>query len=71
MTYLQALADPEILKKVERLMSVSISRFFRDRSLWRILEEEIIPDHHQPDTVKRSMHGRRVARWDRKPTAWQ
>jgi len=42
--YLRALADPEILKMVERLMSVSISRFFRDQSLWRILEEEIIPD---------------------------
>jgi chemotaxis protein methyltransferase CheR len=42
--YLRALSDPEILKMVERLMSVSISRFFRDQSLWRTLEEEIIPD---------------------------
>ena len=42
--YLAALSDTEILKKVETLMSVSISRFFRDQSLWRILEEEIIPD---------------------------
>jgi chemotaxis methyl-accepting protein methylase len=42
--YLQALSDPEILKKVERLMSVSISHFFRDQNLWHTLEEEIIPD---------------------------
>ncbi len=42
--YLQALTDPEILKKVERLMSVSISHFFRDQNLWRTLEEEILPD---------------------------
>ncbi|MGC9975475.1 MAG: CheR family methyltransferase [Syntrophales bacterium] len=42
--YLQALLDPDILKKVESLMSVSISNFFRDRNLWRTLEEEIIPD---------------------------
>jgi chemotaxis protein methyltransferase CheR len=42
--YLRALSDPEILKTVERLMSVSISRFFRDRNLWRTLEEEILPE---------------------------
>jgi chemotaxis protein methyltransferase CheR len=42
--YLRTLSDPEILKDVERLMSVSISRFFRDRNLWRTLEEEILPD---------------------------
>jgi len=42
--YLRVLSDPEILKKVERLMSVSISHFFRDQNLWRTLEEEIIPD---------------------------
>jgi chemotaxis protein methyltransferase CheR len=42
--YLQALTDTEILKRVERLMSVSISRFFRDQNLWSTLEEKIIPD---------------------------
>ncbi len=42
--YLRSLSDPEILKKVERLMSVSISHFFRDQNLWRTLEEEIIPE---------------------------
>jgi chemotaxis protein methyltransferase CheR len=41
--YLQAMADPDILKDVERLMSVSISRFFRDRNLRRTLTEEIFP----------------------------
>ncbi len=42
--YLRALSDPDVLKEVERLMSVSISRFFRDQDLWHTLEEEIIPD---------------------------
>ncbi len=42
--YLHSLNDPEILSQVERLMSVSISHFFRDRYLWRVLEEEILPD---------------------------
>ncbi|HEX7534198.1 MAG TPA: CheR family methyltransferase [Syntrophales bacterium] len=41
--YLQVLVDPNILKDVEMLMSVSISRFFRDQNLWRTLKEEIIP----------------------------
>ncbi|MBE9570655.1 MAG: hypothetical protein IMF11_08510 [Proteobacteria bacterium] len=36
--------SPEILREVELLMTVSISRFFRDRYLWQALEEEIIPD---------------------------
>ncbi len=42
--YLQAMTDPEILKDVEMLMSISISRFFRDRNLRRTLEEEILLD---------------------------
>ena len=42
--YLQAMTDPEILKTVEKMMSVSISRFFRDRNLWSSLEEEILPE---------------------------
>ena len=43
--YFRALnSDPEILKEVETLMTVSISRFFRDQHLWEALEEEIIPD---------------------------
>jgi chemotaxis protein methyltransferase CheR len=42
--YLRTLSDPDILNKVERLMSVSISHFFRDRYLWRVLGEEILPD---------------------------
>jgi chemotaxis protein methyltransferase CheR len=36
--------NPEALREVELLITVSISRFFRDRQLWLILEEEIIPD---------------------------
>ncbi len=42
--YLHALNDPDILNKVEHLMSVSISHFFRDRYLWRVLDEDILPD---------------------------
>ena len=37
-------SSPEVLRDVELLMTVSISRFFRDRRLWQVLEEEIIPD---------------------------
>jgi len=42
--YLHALDNPEILTAVERLFCVSISHFFRDRYLWKILGEEILPD---------------------------
>jgi chemotaxis protein methyltransferase CheR len=42
--YLHALNDPDILNKVECLMSVSISHFFRDRYLWHVLGQEILPD---------------------------
>jgi chemotaxis protein methyltransferase CheR len=41
--YLHALNDPNILKDVEMLISVSISRFFRDQNLWHTLKEEILP----------------------------
>ena len=36
-------ANPNLRQESERVMAVSISRFFRDRDLWRILEEEILP----------------------------
>jgi len=43
--YLHVLdSNSEIIKDVERLMTVSISRFFRDRYLWKVMEEKIIPD---------------------------
>lgn len=54
--YLQAMADSDILKDVERLMSVSISRFFRDRNLWHTLAEEILP-------VIIAGHGERIDVW--------
>ncbi|HYA14530.1 MAG TPA: CheR family methyltransferase [Syntrophales bacterium] len=41
--YLHVLDDPEILNQVELLMGVSISHFFRDRYLWQVLGEEILP----------------------------
>ena len=31
-------------EEAERLMTVSISRFFRDKDLWRALEQEVLPD---------------------------
>ncbi|GBC61002.1 chemotaxis protein CheR [Desulfonema ishimotonii] len=43
--YLRELADnPAALKQCGLLMTVSISRFFRDRNLWRILREEGVPE---------------------------
>jgi chemotaxis protein methyltransferase CheR len=35
--------DPEQRAEVEKLLSVSISRFFRDRNLWRAMEESVFP----------------------------
>ena len=38
----------------ERLMTVSISRFFRDRELWKIMQEQILPYliHKKSRTIK-------------------
>ncbi len=36
--------DPGQRTEVKRLLSVSISRFFRDRKLWRVLEETVLPE---------------------------
>jgi chemotaxis protein methyltransferase CheR len=36
--------DNESRVECERLMSVSISRFFRDRGFWESLEQKILPD---------------------------
>jgi chemotaxis methyl-accepting protein methylase len=42
--FLSALGkDPEDRAAVERLLSVSISRFFRDRVLWAAIEESVLP----------------------------
>jgi len=42
--YLDLLAgDPCRAREAERLLSVSVSRFFRDRDLWETLEDEILP----------------------------
>jgi chemotaxis methyl-accepting protein methylase len=42
--YLERLEiDRDAQKEARRLMDVSISRFFRDGPLWRIVEEEILP----------------------------
>jgi chemotaxis protein methyltransferase CheR len=35
--------DQEMRKQVEILMTVSISRFFRDREVWNILENQVFP----------------------------
>ena len=37
------LADPSVRSDCDRLMTVSISRFFRDRHLWEALGEKILP----------------------------
>jgi chemotaxis methyl-accepting protein methylase len=36
--------DQEQRAEVERLLSVSISRFFRDRELWRAIEKSVLPE---------------------------
>ncbi|MFC1859366.1 CheR family methyltransferase [Thermodesulfobacteriota bacterium] len=35
---------PEIREECERLMTVSISRFFRDRQFWLTLQKKLLPD---------------------------
>lgn len=43
--YIEALKkDDELMKECRQLMTVSISRFFRDRNLWRLLKEEVLPE---------------------------
>ena len=36
-------SNPAARRKLDRVMTVSVSRFFRDRKLWEIMEGEIIP----------------------------
>ena len=53
--YLLELEKSEALRlQCERLLTVSISRFFRDRRLWEILEADILPEHikKNPDKIK-------------------
>ena len=43
--YLMALdKDEELRARCESLMTVSVSRFFRDRFLWEAMENKIVPD---------------------------
>jgi chemotaxis methyl-accepting protein methylase len=37
-------AVPEMRREAERLMTVPISRFFRDRPLWSAIKEKLLPD---------------------------
>lgn len=44
-TYLMRLTQDRTLREQCRtLLNVSISRFFRDRALWQLLQEEILPE---------------------------
>ena len=45
-------ADPCLRSECERRMSVPVSRFFRDRELWEILEEEILPRFFDKKNVR-------------------
>ena len=36
--------DKEVRQHCEGLMTVSVSRFFRDRMLWKIIENNIVPE---------------------------
>jgi len=43
--YLVALdQDQEVRRQCEMLMTVSISRFFRDLKLWQVLQKELLPE---------------------------
>jgi chemotaxis protein methyltransferase CheR len=46
-------SHPDMLKETQCLMTVSVSRFFRDRLLWKVLEEKLIPHilNGNPDRV--------------------
>ena len=53
--YLETLAQAgDAMKQCELLMSVSISRFFRDRGLWEVLADRILPEliRSRPDRLK-------------------
>ena len=47
-------AHPDIFQETRRLMTVSVSRFLRDRLLWEIIKEKLIPDilSKNPDRVQ-------------------
>jgi chemotaxis protein methyltransferase CheR len=46
--------SPELWRETERLLSVSISRFFRDRGLWEVLERQVLPEmaNRHPTGIK-------------------
>jgi chemotaxis protein methyltransferase CheR len=44
--------DQEMRKQVENLMTISISRVFRDREVWNILENQVFPLIHQEGLEK-------------------
>ena len=51
--YFQSLdKDEELKRHFECLMTVSVSRFFRDRFLWKIIEGQILPVILQEDRKK-------------------
>lgn len=53
--YLERLdTQPEIKKQCRQLLTVSISRFFRDRNLWTILEKQLFPYllTAKPETIR-------------------
>ena len=53
--------NKDAMQPCERLMTVSISRFFRDRGLWQTLENEILPT-----IIKENR--RRVKVWSKEQT---
>jgi chemotaxis methyl-accepting protein methylase len=42
--YLAQISRPEAKTACEQCLSVTISRFFRDRQLWQVLQDRILPD---------------------------
>ncbi len=50
--YLAAIeADAELAAECRLIMTISISRFFRDADLWRLVEEDILPTFGDRETI--------------------
>jgi len=45
-------SNPDLEAEVRLLLTVSISRFFRDLEVWRIIEEEILPGLGGPGLIR-------------------
>jgi chemotaxis protein methyltransferase CheR len=59
-------SSPDIRMETRRLMTVSFSRFFRDRPLWKIIKAKLLPEILSPGIRSALMFGQQAVPWDRK-----